>query len=267
MRLSSLLPFASNDARALKKQLRRAKEGLGLLAQREITDALARQMLKGKGAHRDPAVAALVEDGVLNRRVFGHKPAPVLDFYQRALIDAAPPPSSILEIGVKSGGSLMLWRSLFPKAKIVGIDIDLSRSTRDDSIVYIEADQSDAARLEEIGREHGPFDLVIDDGSHVVAHQLISLRSLFDHVSPGGLYVVEDVESPLLPNGDQYGANVWPDFVAMVFRYKQAEAVKNRDRVRLDSDSEATALALAIAPRVTDLIVSFHLFALRRADR
>jgi RimJ/RimL family protein N-acetyltransferase len=40
---------------------------------------------------------------------------------------------------------------------------------------------------------HGPFDIVIDDASHVSTHQQIALASLFPHVTPGGFYIIEDL--------------------------------------------------------------------------
>ena len=44
-----------------------------------------------------------------------------------------------------------------------------------------------------IARE--PWDIIIDDGSHVPYHQVFSFFSLWKAVVPGGLYVIEDVET------------------------------------------------------------------------
>ncbi|MFE3638938.1 class I SAM-dependent methyltransferase [Streptomyces sp. NPDC059168] len=43
--------------------------------------------------------------------------------------------------------------------------------------------------------ERGPFDIVIDDGSHLNEHVLTSFEALFPHLRPGGLYVVEDTQT------------------------------------------------------------------------
>ena len=56
-------------------------------------------------------------------------------------------------------------------------------------------DQSDVAFLEEVARDVGPFDVIIDDGSHHPEHHLISLGALFGHLRDGGLYVIEDLAS------------------------------------------------------------------------
>jgi len=41
----------------------------------------------------------------------------------------------------------------------------------------------------------GPWDIIIDDGSHVPYHQVFSFFSLWKAVVPGGLYVIEDLET------------------------------------------------------------------------
>ena len=75
------------------------------------------------------------------------------------------------------------WKALFPEATVVGVDIKLKRWLKDeppaDGVVYLEADQTDTAALEQIAVKHGPFDVAIDDGSHVSEHQAITLRSCF----------------------------------------------------------------------------------------
>jgi hypothetical protein len=40
-----------------------------------------------------------------------------------------------------------------------------------------------------------PFDLVVDDGSHVRSHIIASFEALFPAVNPGGLYTIEDLDA------------------------------------------------------------------------
>jgi hypothetical protein len=37
------------------------------------------------------------------------------------------------------------------------------------------------------------FDIIIDDGSHMMDHQIVTLNRLFRHLNDGGIYVIEDV--------------------------------------------------------------------------
>jgi len=105
-------------------------------------------------------------------------------------------PIKILEIGVLRGFSLLLWKEAFPKAQIFGLDIkDLSgcknlRKNKD--IKLFVGNQGNTKFLRTVGKS-GPYDLIIDDGSHVPTDQLISFCNLWPHIAKGGVYVVEDV--------------------------------------------------------------------------
>ncbi len=92
----------------------------------------------------------------------------------------------VLELGVDHGGSLQMWKAYFgPGAVIVGVDINRLSMFEEDQIITIAADQTDKdlAQL-------GPFDIVIDDGSHYLAHQIESFRHLWPETT--GVYLIED---------------------------------------------------------------------------
>ncbi len=100
----------------------------------------------------------------------------------------------VLEIGVHGGGSLELWQAYFGEgAAVHGIDID--PKTRDHcpagARVHI-GSQSDASFLVQLADEFGPFDLVIDDGSHQMSDQRASFELLYPRLTDGGLYICED---------------------------------------------------------------------------
>lgn len=101
----------------------------------------------------------------------------------------------VLEIGVLGGGSVRTWADYFPRGEIIGADIDPGAKQYASGRICIEiADQSDPndrARLAALG----PFDVVIDDGSHVWAHQIATFKTLIGSVQPGGLYIVEDLDT------------------------------------------------------------------------
>ena len=102
----------------------------------------------------------------------------------------------LLELGVYKGGSLLLWRDYFPRAIVVGLDLN-SVELADPSgrIRIYQGQQQDTALLDRIALENAPdgFDIIIDDCSHVGELTRISFWHLFDnHLKPGGIYVIED---------------------------------------------------------------------------
>lgn len=119
-----------------------------------------------------------------------------LVFYERFLAPLRHKPVKVLEIGVFGGASLRMWREYFPRGRIVGADISIAAKEHSSERIDIEiADQSDVADLIRIGVKHGPFDVVIDDGSHVWSHQITSLQYLYPFVQPGGFYILEDLHT------------------------------------------------------------------------
>ena len=78
------------------------------------------------------------------------------------------------------------------------------------------------ARLEEISGQYGPFDIVIDDASHIVNHQAVTMRCLLPLVHPGGFYVIEDTHASVKKPGPgpsvDYGADIWADFTMAVLQ-------------------------------------------------
>jgi hypothetical protein len=99
----------------------------------------------------------------------------------------------VLEIGVDEGRSLKMWDDYFPHAAvIVGMDVNPRAKRFEGGRFVIElGDQSDSEALLSIGMRHGPFDIILDDGSHIWHHQIKSLVNLFSFVRPGGFYILE----------------------------------------------------------------------------
>lgn len=122
-------------------------------------------------------------------------------FYERVLGHLRNQPITIVEIGIFEGGSLRMWRDYFPNAQVYGFDVRASYLFTEDRITTMLVDQSDRAQLEAAMREIGPADVILDDGSHRVIDQQISLGYLFQHVKPGGYYIVEDVQSSYFYDG------------------------------------------------------------------
>jgi demethylmacrocin O-methyltransferase len=110
---------------------------------------------------------------------------------------------NILEIGVYEGKSLMIWKSYFPNANIVGIDIQ-SYNFQIERIKTFVGDQTDLKFLSGLLKKYRNFDVIIDDGSHISKDIIKSFTFLFDFLVDGGLYVVEDLQTSYFP---RYGGS------------------------------------------------------------
>jgi hypothetical protein len=98
-------------------------------------------------------------------------------------------PIKLLEIGIYEGNSLRMWRDYFTKAQIYGLDVDPSRKFEEERIHTFIGDQSSRDVLKALP---GPFDIVIDDGSHKCQDMITSFECLFPMLPAGGLYFIED---------------------------------------------------------------------------
>ena len=110
-------------------------------------------------------------------------------------------PMRVLEIGVFKGNSLRLWRAYFghPGSVVVGIDIDPDCTRYDapgEQIHVRIGSQADPGFLTKVVSEFGPFDLIIDDGSHRSTHMIASFNALFrDGLKDEGIYFAEDLHA------------------------------------------------------------------------
>ena len=104
---------------------------------------------------------------------------------------------TFLEIGVAKGGSLGMWgRALGPLARIVGIDIDPKCRRHEAPGVFVRiGDQSDPGFLQTVIDEFGAPDIVLDDGSHQMAHIRASFDFLYPRLPKNGVYMVEDLHT------------------------------------------------------------------------
>jgi cephalosporin hydroxylase len=133
-----------------------------------------------------------------------HKWPHYLAAYERYFAGFRGTPVRMLEIGVSGGGSLDLWRRYFgPAATIFGVDIDPACAGRVDPPNQVRiGSQADPAFLKSVVAEMGGVDIVLDDGSHIARHQLVSFQTLFPALSDGGLYVIEDLQTAYWPDYD-----------------------------------------------------------------
>ena len=122
----------------------------------------------------------------------------------------------VLEIGIYTGFSMLLWEKFFPNAQIYGIDINIQgvlfnnknafELCKDhERINLFEFDGTNETKINEfIKNVGGDFDIIIDDGSHLGDHQIKSLIHFLPHLKEDGIFVVEDIG--LYPTG---GNSFW----------------------------------------------------------
>lgn len=125
-------------------------------------------------------------------------PHTYIEFYEKYM-QPRRAQARILEIGVKTGGSLLLWSRYFDRYRIVGVDIEPTWSAPRPFQSELEANPSISVRWNQDSTEPWPqagnFDFVIDDGAHDVETQSGTFTNCWDLVAPGGTYFIEDVVS------------------------------------------------------------------------
>ena len=167
---------------------------------------------------------------------------------------------NLLELGFSHGCSHLMWHDYFYNSNIVGVDhwniheyyqdrympekhVKLgyySRKRQDGTSVskldYINnlikdddrfsayiGDQASEELVVKINKEHGLFDIIIDDASHEDEKTRGSFNNLFGCLKPGGLYIIEDLEDW----GHQKQKNVRKDILNYSRRNSKFEYLNN----------------------------------------
>lgn len=102
--------------------------------------------------------------------------------------------SCLLEIGIYQGASIRAWLKYFPDARIVGIDREPQYLEGPDRYWWFKGRQEDPFFLGDVLSKIPPPDIVIDDGSHIPDDQISSFERLWCALTPGGYYVLEDIQ-------------------------------------------------------------------------
>lgn len=168
----------------------------------------------------------------------------------------------LLEIGVggygqpRCGGQgLRMWAEYFPKARIVGLDVYPKRIALPERVVLREGSQADPAVLDRVWAEDGPFDIVIDDGSHRMADVIATLRNLYPRMPADGIYVVEDAQTAFW---EEFGGS--PLGEGGIFSFAQTVALAmHRLEMRLDLP-ESGDLALGRITRAVRFLRNLVVF-------
>lgn len=117
----------------------------------------------------------------------------------------------ILEIGIGGednpyigGNSLRMWKCYFSRSLIYGVDLYDKRLMEEKRIRTFKGAQNDQVFLADLVRQVGPFDIIIDDGSHISSHVIETFKFLFNALNPKGFYVIEDLQTSYQ---DDYGGS------------------------------------------------------------
>ncbi|CAL9499364.1 hypothetical protein [Streptomyces sp. enrichment culture] len=156
--------------------------------------------------------------------------------YERHFAPLRDRPLTVLELGVggfddprAGGGSLQLWRRYFHRALIAGIDIAEKTAVGGARVRTFRGSQADPDFLDAVLEETGPPDIVIDDGSHRCADVIASLRHLFPRLRPGGLYLVEDLQTSYWPRYGGSSESLSSPATSMGFLKELADAVNHEE--------------------------------------
>ena len=97
-----------------------------------------------------------------------------------------------------------MWKDYFGEhATIVGVDIDINCKQYEDigSNIHVRiGSQTDFVFLQTVINEFGPFDIVLDDGSHHAQHIFPTFNYMYPKLASGALYMVEDLEHAYYPD-------------------------------------------------------------------
>jgi hypothetical protein len=142
---------------------------------------------KGRRGHNYTSVYWAILSGVLDQpyRIF-----------ELGLGTNRPELSSSMGVAGAPGASLRGWRELFPNAHIYGADIDRSILFESDRIKTHYCDQLDRGAISALWSQpelRDGVDIIVEDGLHTFEANVSFLESSIQQVSPGGLYVVEDI--------------------------------------------------------------------------
>ena len=113
---------------------------------------------------------------------------------------------TLLEIGVggyertrKGGGSLRMWKWFFPRATVVGLDIEDKSFVDEWRVHTVRGSQTDPQVLDAVVEQYGVPRVVIDDGSHVPADIIATFHHLFPRLPAGAIYCIEDTQTSYWP--------------------------------------------------------------------
>ena len=102
---------------------------------------------------------------------------------------------NFLEVGVSHGESIQMWSEFFNDSTIFGIDItsaNIKHLLDNKEFNIIIGDATKESILELLPKDI-MFDVLIDDGSHLLYHQINTFNIFKSRMKEGGIFIIEDV--------------------------------------------------------------------------
>ena len=122
-------------------------------------------------------------------------------FYESAFLPYRDKSISLLEVGISGGSCLYLWKKYFSNSsRIIGVD-NRPHVIGPQFLSIPGVDQYyENAYSSEFADRMPALDIVIDDGSHVMADQEKFIELYAPKLKSGGVLVIEDIYEPIAPN-------------------------------------------------------------------
>ncbi len=135
-----------------------------------------------------------------------------MDIYSLYLSPIRNENITMLEIGIRDGSSLRIFRDFFKKGKILGLDIDPNTAFSDNRITTYIGSQNSIEIINKIFNENPVINIVLDDGSHINELTIASFQLIFDKLPKGSFYIIEDLACSYLEDSLEEGIKVgnWP---------------------------------------------------------
>jgi len=128
-----------------------------------------------------------------------------IEFYSDNLKDLNS--VKLLEIGVRAGGSIWLWKHYFPSYELWGIDIAAGYYNNRPFVPELDADpnihilwNSSSYDPDVYDKIPNDFDVIIEDGDHSINSQVATFVCAWNNLKSGGTYIMEDIGSVDIAN-------------------------------------------------------------------
>ncbi len=219
---------------------------------RRVAGRVRREMRDRRQPYRGMGLTALAQEFGSDK--WGvHRYTP---HYQRHFAPLRDREMLVLELGIggyareqQGGASLRMWKWFFPRAQVVGVDIQDKSFVDEPRVHSFKGSQTDRGLMRRIVKRFGPPTIVIDDGSHRPPHVIKSFGILFPMLADGGLYAIEDIQT-----------SYWPDWKGSLDPDDPTTSMAMVKRL-LDGLNHEEFLDDAYEPSYTDLhVVAVHCY-------